>query len=206
MKGTLAKYKIKHPCGHETTANLVGPISKRQWQINKMEQENCRECHKEQKSKEAAIRAEEKALPNLTGSDKQVAWAITIRDKALQEYGDFPELATQTSAKWWIDNRNRSVFTTSTVSEKIVEAKQWCIDNRPAGVDENHPEITKVLDMADMMKEAVIKNGDNNDDRFLEILVKSKDNQYSGLKRLYKNMQNDSRYASFVKEMTEKYC
>ena len=81
----------------------------------------CPECKsKEWKEK---IRKANEGLPNLTGSEKQIAWASDIRAKAiwnLQEllndkaFKDVSEdlsafadsiLAQKTEARWWIDQR-----------------------------------------------------------------------------------------------------
>lgn len=51
-------------------------------------------------------------LPNLQGSDRQIEWAISIRQKALlkitgEPNRTIPEIFTeQISAKWWIENRD----------------------------------------------------------------------------------------------------
>ena len=96
----MAKYDIKHSCGHETTANLVGPMSQRHWQISKMEEEDCWECHKEQRSKEAAERAKEKGLPTLTGTKKQVAWASEIRNGFIDDLETYSEIVNKQLGQW----------------------------------------------------------------------------------------------------------
>jgi hypothetical protein len=51
-------------------------------------------------------------FPKLTGSRKQVEWAITIRTKAFGKYQKrqnkkhtIDDFKTQASAAWWIENR-----------------------------------------------------------------------------------------------------
>lgn len=51
-------------------------------------------------------------FPRLTGSPKQVEWAVDIRAKAIKKYGKkqnkkhtIDDFKNQTSAKWWIENR-----------------------------------------------------------------------------------------------------
>jgi hypothetical protein len=53
-----------------------------------------------------------KELPELEGSDRQISWAISIRENYLlhltkvnKPHPDW--VNTQTSAKWWIDNRDK---------------------------------------------------------------------------------------------------
>jgi len=151
----MAKYSITYSCGHEGIEHLVGNETERERRIEWLESKGlCPDCYE---AKKAADRAAESAaaaeankeLPSLEGSPKQVAWAETIRAKALASKGNkvpafrlpddlaerskpwglAPEdvaermerlwseltkvrhrLETETSAKWWIDNRHRADF------------------------------------------------------------------------------------------------
>lgn len=51
----------------------------------------------------ACQEAEAQHWPALNGSDKQVAWAMTIRAKVAKRNPTTPELRTRTAAKYWID-------------------------------------------------------------------------------------------------------
>lgn len=88
----------------------------------------CDDCYKARLAKErdaentrAAEAAISSGLRDLEGSDKQVAWATTIRQKALQKVADDCEMSiavliarapvvrwasNQTDARWWIDHRD----------------------------------------------------------------------------------------------------
>ena len=94
------------------------------------------ECYIAGINEAAAVAAAEQGLPRLTGSEKQVAWATTIRDELLgrcegwiketikmaegkatdedlarfrEETGKALEtLKSKTSASWWIDHRGDS--------------------------------------------------------------------------------------------------
>ena len=51
------------------------------------------------------------SLPELEGSQKQIAWAVQIREKAIAKFkklgNDVPNILNQTTdAKWFIENRN----------------------------------------------------------------------------------------------------
>lgn len=48
-------------------------------------------------------------MPELIGTPKQVAWAESIRSKAVAKHGakTAGTVAKRTDAKWWIDNRDR---------------------------------------------------------------------------------------------------
>lgn len=95
---------INYTCGHSTEQQMYGKVSGREQLAASMGRRDCPACaaHK------AAEQAQASGLPALTGSDKQIAWAADIRERALRLLA--PERAQQlrpeTSAKWWIDNRN----------------------------------------------------------------------------------------------------
>ena len=132
----MAWYTITHRCGHDERHQLVGQTRSREWQAEKLAEDLCGECFEKER---AAINARMAAanaasgLPALTGSEKQVAWAETIReaiirqadarlDEAIQaEPEDRQAEATamaaevkrliraETKASWWIDNRGRPI-------------------------------------------------------------------------------------------------
>lgn len=126
----MAKYHVTHACGHRTVHNLFGPYNSRQQRISELESRLCPDCweakRKEAHAKEntaAAAKAAEAGLPALEGTPKQVAWAESIRVKAIAQVEELiaatattPErqaqvapllarLKAQTKAAWWIDNR-----------------------------------------------------------------------------------------------------
>ena len=87
----MAKYQITYSCGHEATIQLFGKESDRQRKIEWLESEGlCPDCYKAKIAKEhaeASAKAYEAAkgmgMPELEGSEKQIAWEETIRQKAL---------------------------------------------------------------------------------------------------------------------------
>ena len=64
----------------------------------------CPDCYRAEQHEQATAEAAKVALPELTGSERQVAWAMDIRHKASKSNG-FNSIKNETSAKWWIDNR-----------------------------------------------------------------------------------------------------
>lgn len=73
-------------CGHEGRVNITGPTKNRQWIADKKFDGKCEECYgkwleeeKERKNKEALEAAKEMELPQLTGTEKQIIWAMTLR-------------------------------------------------------------------------------------------------------------------------------
>lgn len=86
----MAWYYGTYSCEHEGRVNIVGPTKDRErkaeWHFSGL----CPECYKkkqeeERKSanKEAAEKSAEMELPELSGTEKQVAWANTLRIKAI---------------------------------------------------------------------------------------------------------------------------
>lgn len=140
----MAWYYGTYSCGHEGRTNIVGPTKNRQWISDRHFEKMCPECYakylEEQRAKEnaeAAEKAAEMELPELQGTEKQVAWANTIRQNIIDTFESierekyertaryydikvkFEELPlvldyilrTYDSAKYYIDNRDRSVYT-----------------------------------------------------------------------------------------------
>ena len=118
----MAQYTINHVCGHTEVHQIYGTNAhgerdrKEAWLATQPCSE-CRQAQREAERAEATAKATEQAaklaMPELTGSEKQVAWALAIRATALEGLKKElvkPELAAQivaleTSAKWWIENR-----------------------------------------------------------------------------------------------------
>lgn len=134
----MAKWTITHSCGHDATHQIYGPSKDRQRIANAIAQKPCYDCHQAQLQAENAKAAESNAaanLPALTGSEKQIAWAESIRFKIITELdtlgaqakaqidsgkasADDPNviqclaamdyIRNQTKASWWIDHRTMS--------------------------------------------------------------------------------------------------
>lgn len=139
----MAQYTVNYSCGHTGSVNLFGPGRDRERKIEWLERAgSCPECHQQEKQKQQQQLLDELAnttpeLPALVGSDKQIAWADTIRAEVIirskkwvddKEKGiegrtfstaeqnqinqmrkyfaeTIADLESQTSAKWWIENR-----------------------------------------------------------------------------------------------------
>ena len=123
----MAKYNITRACGHDETVSLVGRHRDREWRLENVEPSKlCSECYQaeltKQRERENAEAAKDMNLPALTGTEKQVAWAETIRQQLLADLDSFiyrstrgemnPQLLgaleqvkSRAEARWWIDNR-----------------------------------------------------------------------------------------------------
>ena len=125
------KYSVKcEKCGKEFMVELFGKHKDREWKLEHFSWK-CEECHKAEKNEKAAEKEKELELPELEGTEKQVAWARQIRIKSLKFFRDWIDLCDDddeknaaerkacekaiaefqkaTSAKWVIDHRDDTV-------------------------------------------------------------------------------------------------
>lgn len=87
----MPRYIITHACGHDAEHLIDGPGRERAYWIDKETERICLTCRKERRN---AAHAQESArsaaanaalgLPSLLGTPKQIAWAETLRAKALE--------------------------------------------------------------------------------------------------------------------------
>ena len=126
----MAKYQITHSCGHTQEHVLYGKHSGYNGRDNKIEWLGttlCKECwkkeqdnKKEKVNQEAAEKVNENGFIELQGSEKQIAWANTIRqekwDEIQKRWGDKPHdnkpilnvFNVVINASEWIENRNEN--------------------------------------------------------------------------------------------------
>lgn len=120
----MAKYAITYHCGHEAIEQLYGKNAEREKYIEYAQHAKlCPSCYAvaqaTARATEAATYATQTAdYPPLTGSEKQVAWALTIRGKFLEAIAALPQrdseglsqvdtaIRRQTDSRWWIDQRH----------------------------------------------------------------------------------------------------
>lgn len=140
----MAWYYGTYSCGHEGRVNIIGPTKDRQWKVDRHFEKMCPECYekyleeeREKANNEAAEKAKEMELPKLIGTEKQIAWANTLRQDFIEKsekinaeelkrfkmwdedlkglkLEEIPEivdyiLITKNNASYWIDNRNRTI-------------------------------------------------------------------------------------------------
>ncbi len=111
--------RIIHACGHEQVHYLTGFDSQQERKVKWLKTTSCRDCFvAEKRAEEAAAAALSNAaishldLPPLTGTDRQVSWASTIRTKRLavlinsNSGADCYACLQVTDATWWIDRRD----------------------------------------------------------------------------------------------------
>jgi len=104
----MAKYTIKHICGHTQVHQIYGTNShgerdrKQAWLATCL----CEDCYKAQqqaerdaKNAESAKANAEAHLPTLTGTPKQIAWAGTIRAEKIKKLNEILERIEALKAK-----------------------------------------------------------------------------------------------------------
>ena len=121
----MAHYDVGYACGHTQEIELFGKTSARYEKIEWMERGVCPDCYRakkqeerEQENERSATLAESLGFSQLEGSEKQIAWGNSIRQKAYENtcrlelehptYGYtlvVKALSLELSAKWWIDHR-----------------------------------------------------------------------------------------------------
>lgn len=87
----MAKYTVSHLCGHDHTHQLTGPQRTREYRLERLAGEDCPDCqstaweaNRQAKQAADAAVAAKAGLPSLEGSEKQIAWANTIRADLLR--------------------------------------------------------------------------------------------------------------------------
>lgn len=139
-KWKMAWYNGTYSCGHEGRINIIGPMKDRERKAEYFFSGLCPDCYKKameeerkQKNEAAALAAKEMELPDLEGTQKQITWAITLRQnfitKATAYFTSDPffiykyeeqlfadkEMLMQfiysnyTTAKFWIDSRDERI-------------------------------------------------------------------------------------------------
>ncbi|MEU9354953.1 hypothetical protein AB0D65_29160 [Streptomyces griseoloalbus] len=129
----MAKYTVTRKCGHDERVDLIGPHKKREQTLERMEGSDCYACveaQREKKNAENAAAAKAAGWPALTGSERQVAWAETLRAAAVEEL--------RSSASWWAEKYPEAPGDPLPFIETAmlaVESASWWIDNRHELVD-----------------------------------------------------------------------
>jgi len=189
----MAWYCGTYTCGHEGRTNVIGPTKNRQWKIDRHFDDICPDCKEVKRMEEnekSAKLAIEMELPELTGTEKQVAWANTIRVKATGKFDFEVEdeknedkkrllgeafqfiLQNRTKASWWIDTRSDGAR--SMGEEALVEMKAMEESVLPESVVSETvliPEdLTKDGIVVITVTEKVIKAEYAKDEDFIEVV------------------------------------
>lgn len=156
----MAKHTVTHSCGHDQEHQVYGPGRDRERKLNWLETTLCTDCWKSQQDANreagnvAAAAANQLAgLIPLTGSEKQIAWAESIRsaicavlraaerdldttdlsEVAREEVGGavalvVDEICGQAEAKWWIEKGQYLDILATNPARHVDHARNWIAD------------------------------------------------------------------------------
>jgi len=179
----MAYYSGTFSCGHEGRVDIIGPGKDREWKRERAFSGLCPECYRKFKAEQreaanekAAEESKEMSLPELTGTEKQVAWANTIRveylNKILEVINDscsdnFEDndksekdeyrakriapidflIQNHTDARFWIDNRQGSYRSIELIAKEEYEKHNEEVENLGQTLEESVKEETVTVDM-----------------------------------------------------------
>ncbi|WP_348658937.1 hypothetical protein [Heyndrickxia faecalis] len=84
----MAWHEGVYACGHPGRVQIYGPVKDRDWKAKREFAKLCPECWKkkaDEENKKAVEAAKELGLPELKGTEKQVAWANSIRLEVIND-------------------------------------------------------------------------------------------------------------------------
>lgn len=167
----MAKYTVNYKCGHDGTVRLYGKTSERESELEWMSRTMlCADCYKaeqERQNVQAGMDNIAAGLPMLTGSEKQIAWAESLRKKAYdlfltddaavellivalrKEHGLTEEIIKAAGLK----NRQDAIALMLSIIRKhfgsMVKASAW-IDSRPMG-SRGYVNVWEYCDLSDTL-------------------------------------------------------
>ena len=138
------KYEVRFACGHTETRELFGKVSERENRIKYWEENGiCSECYKAKQAEEIAKKSA--GLPELEGTEKQVAWAKKIRLEKIEQLTEVLSIRFRGKpeafiAKYEAEGR-----------EKLIEA----IRSKATGemADRAIADLEQMMKTADLLKE-----------------------------------------------------
>lgn len=153
----MAKYEINHACGCVRTVNLYGPHKDRERTIEWLETQECPECKRRRENEESAAKAKAAGRPELTGSEKQIAWANTIREQTAEAIRGGRKSAT---------SQILDIASTGICSKDAVETVYERIEKRLR--KELNDDQPKIMDAA---KAIAARLGDDRTAKVVELLL-----------------------------------
>ncbi len=125
----MAWYTATHTCGHTEDINLIGPGDSRKQALALMERQACLPCFQAEQRRQATADAEQRGLPALTGTEKQIGWALTLRRQALASVVEFGE---QSASRIKSEQRGQlDELVAATLARLSAETRPaWFLDRR----------------------------------------------------------------------------
>lgn len=218
----MAQYEIMYQCGHTGTIYSYGARKYNESYLSLKSQELCPGCKIEKENKKAAEISESMELPQLIGTERQVAWANTIRLSIMKKFPnliitelndltipiDKKELKKAynyvitniTKASFWIELHHvdsLELFTTLLCEyEKYIEKKEQ--------------------ELSDAEKEAFTAQPDHIEFNSIVVLIKSKDGNLLAyyqknetfikiVKKFYMKWQGDDCWKKTINEYNDSF-
>jgi len=157
----VAWHDGEYACGHKGRVQIYGPSKDREWKQRYEFAKKCPDCREKdfaekikkdnQKAKEFS---EKRGLPSLTGSDKQIDWATTLRHNfilAIEE--EFEKVENNISS---INESELKIFNHMKVAfENMIKAKtdsKFWIDSRtqrPTSILHEYADFSELVQKRD---------------------------------------------------------
>lgn len=182
----MAKYSGIYSCGHEGVVNIIGRHKDREWKKERAFSNMCPDCYKkylEKQIKEANQKAleetKEMELPELEGTEKQIAWANTLRidfikkvtdyadEKDLQHKGESKKaeryrvtldyilsLKEAQKASYWIDLRYR---TFTEIIDDLKEEYKGNFGNNAKDIAEKQAKEEAIIEPSEVKHDGVVE-------------------------------------------------
>lgn len=150
----MARYTVECPSCNETyDVKLYGRQSDRQWRLDTWDWtcDQCRQRQREETNQAAAAANQADGLPPLTGSEKQISWAESIRKEIIEKVADqvgrlvvqvrdtvanSREHADQLAGRYGFESAEQVIEKALAVEEVLAAntSASWWIDHRNAGI------------------------------------------------------------------------
>lgn len=136
----MGRYKVTHQCGHIEDVQLYGSYVERERRIKWLESQDCPECRKAKGDACAEDARRKRGLSELNGSEKQVAWANSIRESVYKCLDTVESLANGS-------NTEQARIMVDGWREKMdsINSAKWWIDNRYSLPTDSHPDAAKTI-------------------------------------------------------------
>jgi len=159
----MAKYYVTcEECETEFRVDLVGKVKDREWKLENYTWvcDECKEKKRQEDNEKAAEEAKANGLPELQGSEKQVAWANTIRKQRIEtlKKAEFPGVFGATTEKVELFAKKKTglmiIFETLTSATAFINSRFESIYDLISDVDLDEIQDVKKEDVVEEQKQA----------------------------------------------------
>lgn len=148
---------LTHACGHLQEHALFGPGQARDDRKTWLTSTDCTDCYRADQTARALEQAQADGLPDLTGTEKQIAWAATIRQELLAEMDGIIAECVAADVSKMSEARARRHTTALRVMKCArrvtaeITPSRWWIDRRIRGGGKGLGDTMKLLRYGDDM-------------------------------------------------------